>query len=205
MKILIYFVFVALSFSSCFSRTLSLSREEPQKEVPQVSNRKEVIELGQEYREYKKLRPGAQNQHSRNVYKNRTSKSEDLTRKVILYIPNRILDLIDVIRLDLGIGSAIGYVFRVTKYGQFGYRKMKPASFRVGFLGRKWPFLYEKVSEYGIGPSFRTSRERKVTDFELGMGAELFVLGAYAGLSFDELFDFFGGLVGYDYKLDDIK
>ena len=51
--------------------------------------------------------------------------------EVLLYIPNRVLDLIDVFRIDVGIGASVGGVVRVTKYAQGGYRQMLPVSLRV--------------------------------------------------------------------------
>ena len=47
---------------------------------------------------------------------------------VLLYIPNRVLDLIDVFRVDVGVGASVGSVVRVTEYAQLGYRRMAPLS-----------------------------------------------------------------------------
>ena len=53
-----------------------------------------------------------------------------------------------------------------------------------------------------MGPFFLESEQRKVTPFEVGLGADLLLVGAYAGLSLDELFDFLAGIFLFDPKND---
>jgi len=95
-------------------------------------------------------------------------------------------------------------VARVTKYGQVGYRSVSPVSIRAGLRGRKLPVFVEHSSEIGIGPAFLHSNEREITPLEVGVGADLFLVGAYLGFSVDELADFFGGLLFVDFKDDDL-
>lgn len=124
--------------------------------------------------------------------------------QILLWVPNRFMDLIDVFRVDVGVGPAYGGVVRLTKYGQVGYREMSPASVRIGDFGRKIPFTVERSNEFGIGPGFLQSKDRKVCAGEIGVGADLFV-GAYAGFCPEELVDFFAGLVFLDVMSDDMK
>jgi hypothetical protein len=126
-----------------------------------------------------------------------------LWEKILLWVPNRVLDLVDVFRVDVGVGTSFGAVARVTKYGQVGYRSVAPLSVRVGDFGRKAPALLEHSSEMGIGPAYIESSDRKVCPSEIGLGADLFV-GAYAGICVDELFDFAAGLFFIDLKKDDL-
>jgi len=123
---------------------------------------------------------------------------------VILWIPNRILDFIDVFRVDVGVGPAAGGVVRVTEYGQLGYRQMMPFSVRVGDFGRQFPAMIEQSNEIGAGPTFLQSRDRSVCSGEVGLGADLFIVGGYAGICVDELADFLAGLVFIDLKDDDL-
>lgn len=123
---------------------------------------------------------------------------------VLLWVPNRVLDLIDVFRVDAGVGPAVGAVVRVTEYGQLGYRQFAPFSLRVGGFGRKFPAIIERSNEIGAGPAFLQSPDREVCVGELGAGLDLFLVGAYGGVCVDELADFVAGLFFIDIKDDDL-
>lgn len=125
-------------------------------------------------------------------------------QKVLLFIPNRVLDLIDLVKADVGVGPAYGGVVRLTRYGQVGYRTMDPASLRVGVFGRDWPFEIETDNELGAGPAFHQSRDRKVCHGELGAGVDLFLVGAYGGICAEEVIDFLLGFAFIDVMQDDI-
>lgn len=126
-------------------------------------------------------------------------------RDTLLYIPNRFLDLIDVFRVDVGVGASVGGVVRVTKYVQAGYRQMAPVSLRVGDFGRTFPVMVESSSEIGVSPAFKQSADRDVCEAELGLGLDVLVVGGYGGVCLDELADFIGGIFLIDYKDDDLK
>lgn len=123
---------------------------------------------------------------------------------LLLYIPNRVLDLIDVFRVDVGVGASVGAVVRVTEYAQFGYRQMAPVSLRVGDFGRQFPVLVESSNEFGLSPAFKQSADREVCKAELGLGGDLLIVGAYGGICLDELADFIGGIFLIDFKGDDM-
>jgi hypothetical protein len=126
-------------------------------------------------------------------------------RDVLLYVPNRILDLIDVFRVDVGVGASVGGVVRVTKYVQGGYRQMAPVSVRIGDFGRTFPVMVESSSEIGISPAFKQSADREVCEAELGLGLDALIVGGYGGVCLDELADFIGGIFLIDFKDDDYK
>lgn len=124
--------------------------------------------------------------------------------EVLLYVPNRILDLIDVFRVDVGVGASVGGVVRVTEYVQAGYRQMMPVSLRVGDFGRQFPVVVESSNEIGISPAFKQSADRDVCTAELGLGLDVLVVGGYGGICLDELADFLGGIFLVDFKGDDL-
>lgn len=124
--------------------------------------------------------------------------------QLLMWLPNRVLDLIDVFRVDVGVGPSFGAVVRVTKYGQVGFREVMPASLRVGDFGRQMPVLLETSNEFGVGPAYVDSADRKVCDGEIGLGADALVAGAYAGVCVDEFADFLAGIFFIDLKDDDI-
>jgi hypothetical protein len=123
----------------------------------------------------------------------------------LLWVPNRLADLVDVFRVDAGVGPAYGGVIRVTRYVQAGYRQFDPLSVRVGDFGRKAPFMVERSNELGIGPSYLASKDRKVCTGEIGLGLDLLIAGAYAGICTEELFDFVTGVFFLDPMDDDIE
>jgi len=123
---------------------------------------------------------------------------------VLLWIPNRVVDFFDIFRVDVGAGPAIGGVLRLTKYAQVGYRQVAPFSLRVGDFGRKAPLLIETSNEFGIGPAYINSKDRKICNGEIGIGADL-LLGAYVGFCSEQLLDFAAGLFFLDPSNDDIK
>lgn len=126
-------------------------------------------------------------------------------KRSLLWLPNRVLDLADVLRLDAGIGPAYGGVLRISRYGQIGYRRMAPGSLRLGALGRRLPIMLERGDEDGLGPWYRPSPQREVCRLELGAGLDAGLAGGYAGLCFDALPDFLGGLFFCDPDDDDVR
>jgi hypothetical protein len=134
-----------------------------------------------------------------------TSEEPSTTRQVLLWLPNRVIDLFDIFRVDLGVGPAAGGVVRVTKYAQAGYRQMLPVSARVGLMGRRAPFMLENANELGISPAFVQNNSREICAGEVGLGLDLFIAGGYAGICFDEVVDFVGGIFTLDPKDDDFK
>jgi len=123
---------------------------------------------------------------------------------VLLWIPNRFLDLVDVFRLDVGVGPSFGGVIRITDQAELGYRKMLPTSIRIGDMGRRIPVLVETSNEKGVSPNYQDSKDREVCKGEVGLGADALIVGAYGGICFDELADFITGIFFIDIKDDDI-
>ncbi|NMC63652.1 MAG: hypothetical protein GYA55_10870 [SAR324 cluster bacterium] len=133
------------------------------------------------------------------------SSNGDPWQVALMWLPNRIMDFIDIFRVDVGVGPAVGGVVRLTKYGQMGIRTFKPVSYRLGDFGRQEPILVEQSGEYGVGPSYVNSKDRKVCSAEFGLGLDVFLVGAYAGICFDEFTDFVAGIFTADPKHDDFE
>ena len=126
--------------------------------------------------------------------------------QILLWVPNRVMDFIDIFRLDAGLGPSYGGVVRVSKYAQLGYRHVNPASVRVGAFGRQIPVLVERSDEKGVGPRWWTpSKDRAVCPGEVGVGADLFIAGVYGGICMEEVVDFIGGIFFIDIMHDDQK
>ena len=161
------------------------------------------LQLGEEYSEYNKGRAGMSGRGKTNQSHHEASDSDGTWKTVLLYIPNRIVDFLDIFRVDIGVGPAVGGVMRLTKWGQAGYRDFYPGSVRIGLNGRRSPVFVEHRREAGLGTDYRPSSDRDVTPGEFGVGVDLLVAGAYIGVSADELIDFFGGIFCLDPSNDD--
>lgn len=124
--------------------------------------------------------------------------------EVLLWPVNRFLDLIDIVRIDAGVGTSYGGVVRLTRSGSLGYRHVSPGAVRVGSFGRKPPFLIEEENEYGAGKQYQFSADREVCDAEFGLGLDAFI-GGYIGVCMDNTLDFLAGIVFLDPDDDDIR
>lgn len=126
-------------------------------------------------------------------------------KKAILWLPNRILDFIDVFRADIGVGPSVGAVVRATRYAQAGSRTMAPLSVRFGLMGRRSPVMFERSNELGISPAFLASKDRKICRGEFGAGLDLIIVGGYLGICTDEVVDLVAGIFTFDINGDDIQ
>lgn len=156
------------------------------------------LDLGEEYQEHGKERYG---RGKTPQYKKQDS---SLVYKTLLFIPNRVLDILDIFRFDVGVGPSIGAVIRVTPHGQAGVRLLMPISVRAGLRGRRLPVFIEHSSEMGIGPAFLSSESRKPSSLEVGAGVDLLLAGAYLGVSIDSIWDALAGFAGFDPADDDL-
>ena len=156
------------------------------------------LDLGSEYSDYNKEKY-KRDSHGKIIGKNSNSRSpnHDTAVSVLLFIPNRILDILDILRFDIGVGPSVGGVVRITPYGQAGVRFLMPVSIRAGLRGRRLPVFLEHANEMGIGPAFLSSEAREPSILEVGAGVDLFVAGVYAGISFDSIWDALAGFIGW--------
>jgi len=169
----------------------SVQQQPPASEAVRAAS---PIELGEEYVGYEREAPSAR------------GRTGPITlRTVSLYLPNRLLDFWDIFRVDVGVGPSLGASLKLSSSLQFSYRRIKPFSLRLGALGRRFPAFVEKRSEIGIGSDIAADRNRRTGDFEIGAGAELLVLGVYAGVCLDESIDFVLGIFGIDVLEDDFR
>lgn len=155
------------------------------------------IELGEEYSGYAKSRSNGSGGAS-------GASERSVALDVLLWLPSRLLDFVDIFRVDLGAGPANGAVLRLSEHAQMGARFMSPGSLRLGLFGRDYPVRWETGDEYGFGPWYIRSRDRRTGDYELGASFDLLLVGASLGLRFDEFADFFVGIIGVDLLDDDL-
>lgn len=123
----------------------------------------------------------------------------------LLWVPNRVLDFIDIFRVDVGAGVAAGGVLRITQWGQIGYRTQSPGMLRVGGFGRDWPAFIESNEEIGVGDSFTETTDRNLCKGVIGAGVDLAFVGAHVGICPEELVDFILGIFLIDIMDDDYE
>ncbi len=127
-----------------------------------------------------------------------------ITYQILTWIPNRVLDLLDVFRFDVGAGPAVGASVSITRSFQAGYRDFFPGSVRVGNFGRTYPWMYEDSPEHGLTPWYKQSSDRNLCPYQLSLGVDVLLVGAHLGFCPTGFFDFLGGLVLLDPQFDDL-
>ena len=156
------------------------------------------FELGEEYSKYNRNTPSSPPTPSR-------GKKSGFWRGALLYLPNRLFDLIDIFKVDVGLGVGFGGVIRPTKYLQGGYRQFEPGMLRVGLMGRRYPVLIEERNESGFGKTLTRNSKRDITKGEFGVGVDLGLIGGYGGVCLDSAADFVLGIFGVDFQEDDFQ
>lgn len=133
-----------------------------------------------------------------------------ILHRLVFYVPNRILDVVDVFRLRARVGPGIAVGARATKVAS-GFVGTY-ASVYVGLPGprmRRIPRLPAGLESYngiavsvadvatgaGAGPDYSPT--------EFGVGAQLLIAGFDVGLDPYEILDFATGLVTIDLREDD--
>ena len=129
---------------------------------------------------------------------------------ILMYIPNRVLDLFDIVRARLRLGPGIAIGARATEYADVFVGTY--ATVYIGLPGPRGrtlprlPFGLESKSgaelsvadvtlEAGLGPDYGMT--------EIGFGFQLFLIGLDVGIDPFEIGDFAAGLLTFDPMDDD--
>ena len=128
---------------------------------------------------------------------------------VLLYIPNRVFDLLDIVRARLRLGPGFAFDARATEF----------ADFFLGAYGSVWAGLpgprEAPVINWPFGLETRSGAEVSVVDataeggvnygfLEVGLGAQVAIIGFDLGVDVWEVVDFAAGLVTLDPVHDDL-
>ncbi len=134
-----------------------------------------------------------------------------LGHKLLLYIPNRVLDVFDCVRARLRVGPGWAMGMRATdRVSFFGgdYR-----SIYVGLPGPRAPKKFKSPVGYeglkgiifmGVDATDVTCHPPEYSVSELEGSIHVLIAGADVGFDFWELADFFTGLVLIDLRKDDL-
>ena len=165
--------------------------------VGQEANPPDYVGVGDEVPRYDENEPEVQSDHS-------------VMHSVLMYLPNRVFDLIDIFRARVRVGPGIAAGFRVTEMAQLNVGAY--GTIYAGLPGprqRVFPKLPMGLEAYtgiavsvldasvggGVGPDYSPT--------EVGVGVQLGIVGADAGFDPVELVDFFAGLALIDIRDDD--
>lgn len=130
--------------------------------------------------------------------------------KIIWYVPNRLLDLVDIFRIRLRVGPGLSLNVRVTDYAD-----IFAGTYYTAFIGLpgprlqpdvRWPWglEYEKgLKLMGVDATDDLDHEPDYTPTEFNAGIQLFILGLELGFDPVEFGDFFAGLFLIDLRGDD--
>jgi hypothetical protein len=138
---------------------------------------------------------------------------DDAGRAVLLYIPNRLVDLLDIVHVGVGLGFGLGIELHPTRHARVGAVLSEDAG--VAWLGRftsPWQAASSArvtVGEFEAGVPFPLFRPRyagvlwRPPVWDVGAHAYCGLVNAYAAIAPDEIVDFFAGLTTFDPKKDD--
>jgi hypothetical protein len=130
--------------------------------------------------------------------------------RVLWYLPNRLLDVSDIVRARVRVGPGVAVDGRVTKFVRAGLGSYM--SLYGGLPGPrqkprvKSPIGFEAYSGASISvaeASFETGYEPGYSPAEVGVGLHILFLGLDVGLDPLEAVDFVTGIVGIDVIGDD--
>lgn len=129
--------------------------------------------------------------------------------KVLMYIPDRVMDLLDVFNVGLAVGPSFGAEVAFTKYAQLG----KYAADEVGFAwtGRGNPKIHKGLYETSVVGSDRIEPDVENThyfhrgDYQIRVQVAAFLAHVYVGIDLKEIGDFVAGIITLDPSKDDYK
>lgn len=134
-----------------------------------------------------------------------------LGHKILLYLPNRLFDLADVLRLRARVGPGVALGVRATDYVDLYLGSH--ASVFAGLPGPRMerkvpiPVGLETLSGVEVSKAEALTAGRFGPDYsptEFGANVQLILIGADLELDPVEVVDFFTGLVTWDLRKDDL-
>lgn len=138
------------------------------------------------------------------------AKSQSVGHKILWYVPNRLLDLVDVFRFRLRVGPGIAYSIRVTDQANFFIGR-----YATVYLGLPGPRLGPKIRSpvgleqerglllLGVDATDDLPHEPGYSPTEFTSGVQALIVGGEWGVDPVELGDFLTGFFMFDIRQDD--
>lgn len=140
-------------------------------------------------------------------------KKKGVVHKLVLYIPNRVFDVLDLVRARVRVGPGLSGSLRATKPASVFIGSH--SSMYVGLRGPRgrpeipWPFGVDKLTGIQISVIDETDNDPdkkfnpRYGPAEIGLGGQLVILGVDVGVEPWEAVDLVLGLVFVDVRKDD--
>ncbi len=127
---------------------------------------------------------------------------------IALYLPNRIIDLVDVVHAGYGVGPGAGIGVHFTRYGRL--LAVAGVDVGIGWFGRyARPYQAAVYALAAAGTKIAPPNADEkwtrwhVPKWDIGLYLHLLLDQAYIGIAPDEIVDFVVGLSTFDLKGDD--
>jgi hypothetical protein len=127
---------------------------------------------------------------------------------VLLYIPNRIFDILDIVRLRLRLGPGLAIDMRATEFADVFAGAY--TSFFIGIPGPRgkpeinWPFGIESRAGAEVSVADGSAGGPYYGWLEFGMGFQFLLIGVDVGVDPWEVVDFACGILTFDPVHDDL-
>jgi len=141
----------------------------------------------------------------------KAAESHDILHKIVFYVPNRVLDVLDIVRLRVRVGPGIAADVRATEaasvfagsynsvyVGLPGPRNRPEIKLPMGLESRSGlqASLLDATETGGIGPDYGPT--------EFGAGVQAAIVGVDAGIDPVEILDLLAGFFFIDVRGDDL-
>jgi hypothetical protein len=132
--------------------------------------------------------------------------------RLLYYVPNRLLDFIDIFRLRAKIGPGLSANAQITK--SFSFYAGRQNVIWVGLPGPRAPYKFRPpagreqengIRFIGIDATDDTKHNIDYSPSEAAVGLHLLLAGAEAGVDIVELADFWAGFLMLDIRKDDLE
>jgi hypothetical protein len=126
---------------------------------------------------------------------------------ILLYLPNRIFDVLDIVRARVKVGPGIGFTVRATELADVKLGAWTSAW--IGLRGPRmepripWPVGLETYAGAGVSVLEAESDELLYGHGEVGLGVHVALVGVDVGVDLLEIGDLVLGLVTIDIGDDD--
>jgi len=131
-------------------------------------------------------------------------------KRILWYVPNRVMDLLDIFRLRVRAGPGLSANLRLTDYGAFYWGKYNTVY--AGLPGPRYPRILRSpvgleslngMILVGVDATDETRHGPEYGASEVDVGVNLLLVGVEAGIDPVEIGDFLGGLLFFDFRGDD--
>ncbi len=139
-----------------------------------------------------------------------TREPRSLGRRLLFYIPNRIADVLDIVRARVRVGPGLAVSARATRPASIFFGGYTSAY--IGLPGPRGkprfpPILgaenYSGIQVSVVGHTTEGKYSPNYAAAEVGAGAQLLIVGVDAGVAPGEILDLLAGLILLDPRRDD--